>query len=45
VDTIDGVRVTYLLVVHLPVDGVHSFQRYEAAVLPLLTELYELTDD
>jgi hypothetical protein len=32
------VRVTYVLVVHLPADGVESFQRYELAVLPLLSD-------
>lgn len=31
-------RVTYVLVVHLPAGGVDSFQRYENAVLPLLAE-------
>lgn len=31
-------RVTYVLVVHLPADGVESFQRYETAVLPLLSD-------
>ncbi|MBV9685214.1 MAG: hypothetical protein JO046_25695 [Solirubrobacterales bacterium] len=30
--------VTYVLVVRLPSAGVESFQRYEAAVLPLLAE-------
>jgi hypothetical protein len=33
-----GVRVTYVLVVQLPAEGVASFQRYESAVLPLLAE-------
>ena len=31
-------RVVYVLVIHLPADGVESFQRYEAAVLPLLAD-------
>jgi hypothetical protein len=30
--------VVYVLVIHLPADGVESFQRYEAAVLPLLAD-------
>ena len=30
--------VVYVLVIHLPAAGVESFQRYEAAVLPLLSE-------
>ena len=30
--------MVYLLVIHLPADGVESFQRYEAAVLPLLAD-------
>jgi hypothetical protein len=34
----DHLRVVYVLVIHLPVDGVESFQRYEAAVLPLLSD-------
>ena len=33
-----GVPVTYVLVVRLPADGVASFQRYESAVLPILSE-------
>jgi hypothetical protein len=33
-----GLPVVYVLVVHLPADGVESFQRYEAAVLPLLSD-------
>ncbi len=32
------VRVTYVLVIHGPAEGVELFQRYEAAVLPLLSE-------
>jgi hypothetical protein len=32
------VRVIYVLVVHVPSEGVDSFQRYELAVLPLLSE-------
>jgi hypothetical protein len=32
------VRVTYVLVVQVPAEGVASFQRYESAVLPLLAE-------
>jgi hypothetical protein len=27
-----------VLVIHLPADGVESFQRYESAVLPLLSD-------
>jgi hypothetical protein len=30
--------LVYVLVIHLPADGVESFQRYEAAVLPLLSD-------
>ena len=30
--------MVYVLVIHLPADGVDSFQRYEAAVLPLLAD-------
>jgi hypothetical protein len=33
-----GMRVTYVLVIQLPAEGVASFQRYESAVLPLLAE-------
>ena len=33
-----GLRMVYVLVVHLPADGVESFQRYEEAVLPLLAD-------
>ena len=33
-----GSPVVYVLVIHLPADGVESFQRYEAAVLPLLSD-------
>jgi hypothetical protein len=32
------VRVTYVLIAHLPAEGVDSFQRYELAVLPLLAD-------
>lgn len=31
-------RVVYVLVIHLPADGVEVFQRYEAAVLALLPD-------
>jgi hypothetical protein len=31
-------RMVCVLVVHLPPDGVESFQRYEEAVLPLLSD-------
>ena len=30
--------MVYVLVIHLPADGVESFQRYEDAVLPLLSD-------
>ena len=30
--------MVYVLVIHLPADGVESFQRYESAVLPLLSD-------
>ena len=30
--------MVYVLVIHLPADGVETFQRYEAAVLPLLPD-------
>jgi hypothetical protein len=30
--------VVYVLIIHLPADGVETFQRYEAAVLPLLAD-------
>jgi uncharacterized protein (DUF1330 family) len=36
--------VVYVLVIHLPVDGVGSFQRYEAAVLPLLSDHHGCLD-
>jgi hypothetical protein len=31
-------HVVYVLVFHLPADGIESFRRYEAAVLPLLAD-------
>ena len=30
--------MVYVLVIHLPAGGIESFQRYEAAVLPLLSD-------
>jgi hypothetical protein len=30
--------MVYVLVIRLPADGVESFQRYESAVLPLLSD-------
>lgn len=38
VGNICGVRVTYVLIVHVPAEGVELFQRYEAAILPLLPD-------
>ncbi len=37
--TVEGnpVRVTYVLLAHLPPEGVDAFQRYETAVLALLS--------
>ena len=30
--------MVYVLIIYLPADGVETFQRYEAAVLPLLAD-------